>query len=539
MPQPIADLIPAIGKIVVAGLFGGPVAGLQEAGSQAVQIILTDRARNAPARELRQVTARIETSLGEFARSEGLDAGAAGRALINARDVLARFGPSAADLVSADLDPARVSDLVRGRATAILAGLDDVDRRLSETALATVIRALVAKPAQIVELTQEFQRAVLSRLTEQAAATDEVRQAIRGFKASAVLSEAMLPWWKDQYPPSALLRADYGIVPFFGRAGELRTMLDWLAAGPMTALRAFSGPGGIGKTRLLLEACRQAREHGWRAGFAHPGVAVISGDDLRRLGQGHQGVLVVVDYAETRRSLTVSLIEAALRVGVRVRMVLLARSFGDWWQELGYDPGPVGDFLSGPATIRERTRAVATDPDTRAEMTRQAMSAYATALGTPEPADPADPLALRAELYDRVLFIHLRALAAVLGENADGQQGLLSFALRREQAYLDRTVRAQGLERLAGRPIRQAAAIATMAGRCDSMRAALDLLHQVPLLAGQSEADLARVAQLLHGLYPSDSWMAGLQPDVLGEHLVAVSIDDDPELLMGAFSAPG
>lgn len=535
MPRNIAPLAAAVAKVAVAGVLGGPVAGVREAGNQAVQLVLSAHDHPGPARELRQITARVEAGLESFARSEGLDDEAAARALVNTHDVLARFGPSAADLTDADLDAGRVAGLIRSRARTMLDSLDESDRTLCDRALGAVAEAIVAKPAQLEKLTQEFQRAVLSRLTEQAAGVDDLRRAVLGFEASAVLDEAVWPWWRDQYPPSALLRAGYGIVPFFGRDDETRELTGWLSEGPMTALTAFSGPGGIGKTRLLLQVCARARGDGWRAGFVHPGITEVTGDQLRRLGDGHEGVLIVVDYAETRRPLTAGVIEAALQVGVRVRIVLLARSLGDWWQELSYSPGKVGDFISGPATTRRRTAAVAPDPDVRLEVMRQAQQAFAAVLDRPGPPDTVSEL--RGELYERVLFIHLRALAAVVGEDTDGQRGLLSFALRREQAYLDQALRAQGLDRLAGRPIRQAAAIATMAGGCDSRQAAVDLMRQVPLLAGQPEADLNRVAEVLHDHYPAATWLAGVQPDLLGEHLVATSIDDDPALLLGAFGA--
>jgi hypothetical protein len=61
------------------------------------------------------------------------------------------------------------------------------------------------------------------------------------------------------------------------------------------------------------------------------------------------------------------------------------------------------------------------------------------------------------------------------------------------------------------------------------------LISQVPLLAGQPRAVVTKLTMLLHDLYPAPTWLAGVQPDLLGEHLVATSIDEDP-LLLGVFN---
>ncbi|MDQ7908090.1 hypothetical protein RB614_26535 [Phytohabitans sp. ZYX-F-186] len=533
MARDARQLGAAVAKVALAGLFGGVPGGLQEAGAQAIEFAF-GASDGRSRQQLKRITGAVEEALARFAAAEHLDQDAVGRALGAVSDVLAAHPLTAADLVAVNLDADRAVALVTARAAGPLADLDEADRRLCGLGLDATVRALVEAGGELPDLEREFQRALLSRLADQREASDELRHTLDVMRAGAILTEATWPWWQDQYPPSALLRAQYGIVPFHGRERALDELLGWLSTGPMTALTALTGSGGMGKTRLSIELCARARNASWRAGFLHPSVQAVSTDQLELLATGSRGVLVVVDYAETRRPATASLIQAALRAHVRVRLVLLARSAGDWWLELRHSSGPVGDFVNGPAVARREIDPLAVDPAARSETHRRAAAAFAGVLGLATPDGLADGLG--GPLFDRVLFIHLRALALVLGDPAATEGALLDFALRREQSYLDGGLHAAGLAGLAGQPIRQAAALATMAGGATSLGQAIELLRQAPLLADQPQAVLARVATVLHGLYPADAWLAGVQPDLLGEHLVAATIDDDP-LLLGAFGA--
>ena len=153
--------------------------------------------------------------------------------------------------------------------------------------------------------------------------------------------------------PSQLLQARYEIVPYVDTTGLLQDMLDWCRnTGPYaeeartTAGRVLHGPGGLGKTRLLIELARKLREeHGWLAGFADPPRR--SGDHEEEIdreqameqvfsGGDEPGVLQILDYAEGRQTEVTELARLARprpREGVRpVRIVLLSR--GDaWWKE--------------------------------------------------------------------------------------------------------------------------------------------------------------------------------------------------------------
>ncbi len=242
-------------------------------------------------------------------------------------------------------------------------------------------------------------------------------------------------------------------------------------------------------------------------------------------------MLITVDYAELRRAELRALIEHALsrRRGCRTRLVALARDRGEWWQDLARTGRHVGDFLSGPATSVEVLAPVAGAAADRAISFRRAAESFAPLLGRAVPSSP--HVDMTRGYFDRILFVHLAALAAVLGERASDDNALLDFALRREQGLWDAGVEAAGFGDLRGRAVLEAAVVTTMAGRIDRRDKAVDLISRAPSLAGQPATAAAALAEFLHTLYPGDGWLEGVQPDLLGEHLLYRAGQEDPAIL--------
>ena len=56
-------------------------------------------------------------------------------------------------------------------------------------------------------------------------------------------------------------------------------------------------------------------------------------------------MLLVVDYAETRIGLADLLRSVAADDGAAVRVLLLARSAGQWWEQLGAGEGAIRDLV--------------------------------------------------------------------------------------------------------------------------------------------------------------------------------------------------
>jgi hypothetical protein len=132
-------------------------------------------------------------------------------------------------------------------------------------------------------------------------------------------------------PVARYLRPEEAVVPFRDRP-ELDELLHWCVTGGHAAVRLVTGDGGAGKTRLALRLGEELAANGWqplwiRRGLERNGVAAV-----RTMGQP---CVLVVDYAETCSEL-VGLLDdvAADQDGPDLRVVLLARSAGEWWQQL-------------------------------------------------------------------------------------------------------------------------------------------------------------------------------------------------------------
>ncbi len=142
-----------------------------------------------------------------------------------------------------------------------------------------------------------------------------------------------LPRDLREISPSELLQAKYAVVPYADVTGMAAELLDWCTAGPRpTAGRLIHGPGGLGKTRLMIHVAAQLRDqHGWTAGFLdrpHDVATPSSGSAGRRWSSSSTtatiaGLLLVLDYAEGRQD---ELLRLARRLGERTGDAMPARS---------------------------------------------------------------------------------------------------------------------------------------------------------------------------------------------------------------------
>ncbi|MGA6152069.1 tetratricopeptide repeat protein, partial [Stenotrophomonas sp. NPDC087984] len=133
--------------------------------------------------------------------------------------------------------------------------------------------------------------------------------------------------------PAALLRADTEAVAFHGRDTELADLQAWCENGPPSlSIHVMTGPGGQGKTRLARRLTDAFGWHGWVTGHLRSDL----NDDMDGVVPDFTTLntalplLLVVDYAETRPRLLRRLITHLHRFRHRVRLLLLARSDGEW-----------------------------------------------------------------------------------------------------------------------------------------------------------------------------------------------------------------
>jgi hypothetical protein len=338
-------------------------------------------------------------------------------------------------------------------------------------------------------------------------------------------------WKQERSPPGALLRAEYGIVPFHGREKEIEDLHAWCHDETPARVRLYTGAGGMGKTRLALQIARELREMSWRTGFLQSDARAAPADAWDAVARSGGKVLVVVDYAETRRELLTPLLRGMQEnEDGPYRLILLARAALDWWDELRSDRD-VGEFLSGPATSRHRLEPLAFEIPQRTQSYDLAATAFAKRLDRPHP--PGPPEDLDADYYQRVLLLHMRALIAVEGkEQAKQEDGILDRILLRERRFWRERTAAAKLSPALVDGLGRAMAAITLGGGVEGEDEAIVVLGKLTAFRGQVGDVLLRTAHLLHECYPGNRWIEPILPDLLGEHLVQRELEKGAKELL-------
>ncbi|MBN9682923.1 MULTISPECIES: tetratricopeptide repeat protein [unclassified Corallococcus] len=336
---------------------------------------------------------------------------------------------------------------------------------------------------------------------------------------------------------SQLLRAEEACVPFHeSRKDLLDAVLAWAEEpdGLPAAIQFRIGSAGAGKTRLMIEACRELRIKGWSGGFLTSGAGQVSEYEIRRFVERCARVFVVVDYAETRQREVVDLIRVAFsknRGGAeRIRIMLLARDAGEWWSRLAIDYPSIESFLLGRAVTGPlRIPEVPGERQGREVIFQEALSAFAKRLGKARDGVIAPDLS--APHFANVLFIHLAAMAALSGERPETATSLLEATLRRERRYWHEAAKAQGLQPSFYQGLEQAVAILTLRAGVKDGRDARQIISSIPSLQGVGIDVVNKILGVLRTFYALSGRIDALRPDILGERLVSQELSKDGSLL--------
>lgn len=349
--------------------------------------------------------------------------------------------------------------------------------------------------------------------------------------------------------PVGLLRAEVSPVGFHGREPLMDEFVRWCLAPDPWSPKLLTGPGGQGKTRLAAELVDRMAGRNWNAGF----LDFAPDTDLAALGELSAPLLLVVDYAEARHEQLIELLRlfgalAARGTGPPVRLLMLARSAGEWWQDLRRKSRALRE--PPPGTVAE-LGPLADDPATRPQAFRHAVEGLAHALAR-LPGLPATPPGFRPESvvppqlsdarFARALDLHSTALAALLQHlfpvpDASHTQGM-ELLMRHEEAYWTRTRSAHQIGHLHTQTLRQLVVTATLC-RARTLDEARKLLERSGILRGETANTVLGAAMWLNELYGGrDGHWVGLVPDLLGEHLVGTTARDFPELLPALAALP-
>ncbi|APU22578.1 S1 family peptidase [Actinoalloteichus sp. GBA129-24] len=271
-------------------------------------------------------------------------------------------------------------------------------------------RRLSATPITTLLADEEFTALLRESLLDDTAESVELAELLRPLRRPSARSS-----------PVALLRPEFASVPFYGRDAELADLADWCADPDAQRVALIVGGGGQGKTRLAYELLHRQREQGWVCGVLTTAVPAARTPFAALRDTAHP-VLLVLDYAETRVEYVHEFVRALTdTVDLRpVRLLLLARSAGDWWLHLRRRE----DFLSDALPARPMFTLAQMEPtvEGRRRAFDEAVQALAARLSDrPDlPHHSVDSAAaewtpdLAGDAYGRVLTIHIAALVALL-----------------------------------------------------------------------------------------------------------------------------
>lgn len=324
------------------------------------------------------------------------------------------------------------------------------------------------------------------------------------------------------YSESRLLHADEALVPFdAARQPAIDQLNTWLDDDNFpVAIRLMTGAGGLGKTRLAIEICEQRLQRGWHCGFlSKENSAKDMTTAWQQLLAFKQPILLVMDYAETRQAVLLAFIKALLKTpnSQPVRLLLLARNGGEWWDNLPSKDADCEVLLSSYATSGAYALPeLYLDTNSRHIAYTLALKAYANATGKTASHIQPD---LSGEHFAKPLYLQMAALLALYGEHPATAEGLTNALLNHERRYWAKA--------LADTPIYQPEnyaqhllALATLSGGFATPKQAKTFFGN-----GLTTSEFTALFNALVPLYPaSRQGLQTVQPDLLGEALVAKAL---------------
>lgn len=346
--------------------------------------------------------------------------------------------------------------------------------------------------------------------------------------------------------PAWLLRPDVNAVRFHGRRLELDRLLGWCGDG--FPVHLLTGPGGQGKTRLAQELINHLGNE-WACTFLDDTELSDLSTFKSLLNRVATPTLLVIDRAEARRRNTLEgLVSAAMSSDhdAPLKLLLIARSAGHWWKEVGRKAGGLSELL-------EPVQQLMLDPveDTaegRQLLFDEAWQDLACRLETAQPGwrrpvRPTAPENLEHERYGSALMLLMEALAWLLEpERTPSDRSAEEVILDREELYWVRAAESADVD-LVDDTLRLVVAAAALYGSGSlTQGGAAEWLASLPGMGGLGNDQARRTANWLRDLYPAPgghqpagSYWGLLQPERLAEYLIADQLRGGTELLT-AFS---
>jgi hypothetical protein len=253
--------------------------------------------------------------------------------------------------------------------------------------------------------------------------------------------------------------------------------------------------------------------------------------------------LVIVDYAESRADQLRTLLRALITLPLRrqVKVLLLARTAGAWWDQLRQSSDDVGDLLATAVTWQ--LEPMAADTADRGNSYRDALGAFARCM----PDVPgmrshpwqsiADSLPTPPHMAAGALTLHMTALADLLdaatptGLDHTPKATAEDRVLDHELHYWNAAAVAQGLVPSFSTILHDTVAAMILTGP-STHDEAHTILRRLPALTDQPQVTLDRLIRWLATLFPhaGNRPFDTLQPDRLAERFLGHHITKATQL---------
>lgn len=322
-------------------------------------------------------------------------------------------------------------------------------------------------------------------------------------------------------PASVLLKASEEVVPFdTNRQPDLDKLLNWSKDDSFPlAIRLIKGEGGVGKTRLASELCKQLKNKDWNAGFYKVNEDITLASLWDNCCENKNNNIIVIDYAETRTNDIISLIKLIIQTKSfdKTRLLLLARDGGEWWDNLpAKDTDSEGVLSSSATTGPYSLSALYGSQDERKQGFQTALSEFSKILNVSTPMVNPD---LLGPHFDKPLFIQMAALLALHGEQPKSSDGITRAIINHEQRYWAAALINESIE-LDALLAKKLLALVTLIGDFETAKEAFNYWKIVDD-SNISISSFSKLFNCLVRLYPGYKGLQAVKPDLLGEELVS------------------